>query len=59
VKILFIGEIVGKLGRRTVGALLPSLRKDANIAVVFANAENIAHGKGATKTTLAEVQGYG
>ena len=58
-KILFIGEIVGKLGRRTVGRVLPSLRKDVNIAVVFANAENIAHGKGATKTTLAEVQGYG
>lgn len=58
-KILFIGEIVGKLGRRTVGALLPNLRQSANIAVVFANAENIAHGKGVTKTTLAEVQDYG
>lgn len=58
-KILFIGEIVGKLGRHTVGALLPNLRQSAKIAVVFANAENIAHGKGATKTTLAEVQDYG
>ena len=58
-KILFIGDIVGKLGRRTVGALLPNLRKDANISVVFANAENIAHGKGATKATLEEVQSYG
>jgi len=59
VRILFIGEIVGKLGRHTVGALLPGLRKDANISVVFANAENIAHGKGATKATLSEVQSYG
>ena len=58
-KILFIGEIVGKLGRQTVGALLPSLLKDANISVVLANAENIAHGKGVTKTTLEEVQNYG
>ncbi len=57
--ILFVGEIVGKLGRHTVGALLPALRKDANIAVVFGNAENLAHGKGVTKTTLAEVQSYG
>lgn len=58
-KILFIGEVVGKLGRRTVGALLPSLFKSVNISVVFANAENIAHGKGATKTTLEEVRGCG
>lgn len=57
--ILFIGEIVGKLGRRTVGRVLPDLRKDVNISVVFANAENIAHGKGATKTTLSEVNDYG
>jgi len=57
--ILFIGEIVGKLGRRTVGALLPSLLNNANISVVLANAENIAHGKGVTKTTLEEVQSYG
>jgi len=58
-KILFIGEIVGKLGRQTVGRVLPTLRKDANITVVLANAENLAHGKGVTTTTLAEVQGYG
>ncbi len=57
--ILFIGEIVGKLGRLTVSRVLPSLRKDANISVVFANAENVAHGKGATKATLEEVQNYG
>jgi len=57
--ILFIGDIVGKLGRLTVGRVLPRLRKDANIAVVLANAENIAHGKGVTTKTLAEVRGYG
>ncbi len=58
-KILFIGEIVGKLGRQTVGRVLPTLSKDANITVSFANAENIAHGKGVTKGTLEEVQSYG
>lgn len=58
-KILFIGEIVGKLGRLTVERVLPNLRRDASISVVFANAENIAHGKGATTATLAEVQNYG
>ncbi len=58
-RILFIGEIVGKLGRRTVGALLPSMLKSANLSVVLANVENLAHGKGVTKTTLEEVQSYG
>ena len=57
--ILFLGEIVGKLGRQTVGRVLPSLLKSANISVVLANAENLAHGKGVTKTTLEEVQSYG
>jgi len=58
-KILFIGDIVSKLGRQTVGKVLPDLRKDANISMVLANAENIAHGKGVTKATLEEVQVYG
>jgi len=59
VNILFIGEIVGKLGRRTVGKVLPNLLKSANISVVLANAENLAHGKGVTKATLEEVRSYG
>ncbi len=57
--ILFIGEIVGKLGRQTVGRVLPNLRQSANITASFANAENLAHGKGVTKATLEEVRGYG
>jgi metallophosphoesterase (TIGR00282 family) len=57
--ILLIGEIVGKLGRQTVGRVLPNLRRSANISVVFANAENIAHGKGATEATLEAVRDYG
>jgi len=58
-RILFVGEIVGKLGRLTVGRVLPNLRQSAKIAVVLGNAENLAHGKGVTTTTLAEVQSYG
>ena len=58
-KILFVGEIVGKLGRLTVGRVLPNLRRSAKISVVFGNAENLAHGKGVTTTTLAEVRNYG
>ncbi|MCG2685853.1 YmdB family metallophosphoesterase [Candidatus Parcubacteria bacterium] len=58
-RILFLGDIVGKLGRRACEKLLPKLKKDAKIDLVLANAENIAHGKGATKATIEEVLSYG
>lgn len=58
-KMLFVGDIVGKLGRQTVAKVLPSLKKELEIAAVFANGENLAHGRGATKATVDEVLGYG
>ena len=47
-KILFIGDIVGKSGRDIVSSLLYSVKKENNIDIVIANAENSAHGKGIT-----------
>ena len=47
-KILFIGDIVAKLGRQTVAKVLPDLLVKNNIDLVIANAENSAHGKGTT-----------
>ena len=47
-KVLFIGDIVGKSGRDIVSSLLYSLKKDNNIDLVIANGENSAHGKGIT-----------
>lgn len=47
-KILFIGDIVGKSGRDIVSSLLYSLKKDNDIDLVIANGENSAHGKGIT-----------
>jgi len=58
-RILFIGDIVGKLGRRAVGEVLPNLRKKEKIDLVVANGENLAHGRGVTEKTLKEVIGYG
>ncbi len=54
-KILFIGDIVGKPGRRAVAQALPALRKENDIDLVIANGENIAHGRGVTKSTLNEL----
>ncbi len=58
-KILFIGDIVGKIGRKAVAKILPSLKKTKKIDFVIANVENLAHGKGITRKTLAEMQSAG
>ncbi len=58
-KILFLGDIVAKLGRHTVGQILPDLIKKNDIDLVIANAENSAHGKGTTPDVIKELQSYG
>ena len=47
-KILFIGDIVGKSGRDIVSSLLFTIKQDNNIDITIANGENSAHGKGIT-----------
>ncbi len=54
-RILMIGDIVGKPGRRAVQALVPDLRKENGIDVVIANAENTAGGFGLTPDTAYEL----
>lgn len=48
INILFIGDIVGKPGRRAVKELLPDIKSKEKIDLVFANGENLASGKGMT-----------
>ncbi|MDP1710579.1 MAG: TIGR00282 family metallophosphoesterase, partial [candidate division WWE3 bacterium] len=57
--ILFIGDVVGKLGRKAVGETLPDLRKRERIDFVVANAENVTHGRGAKLEHLRELQSFG
>lgn len=47
-KLLFIGDIVGKPGREIVGALVAKLRAERGIDFVIANGENAAAGSGIT-----------
>lgn len=54
-KILFIGDVVGKPGREAVRALLPGLKKDLAPDIVIANGENCAGGLGVTKDTATEL----
>lgn len=58
-KILFIGDIVGRIGREAVAAILPSLKKKYKIDLVIANAENAAHGSGVTEDIAKELMAAG
>jgi 2',3'-cyclic-nucleotide 2'-phosphodiesterase len=54
-KILFIGDIVGKGGRRILREVLPQWREEHKPDAVIVNIENLAHGKGVTPATMAEL----
>jgi len=58
-KILFIGDIVAKPGRAAIKEILPDLKKEKKIDLVIANIENLAHGKGATEKTVADIRESG
>jgi len=52
--IIFLGDIVGKIGRRAVAKILPEWKREYDCDFVIANGENLAHGKGFTRNTLDE-----
>lgn len=58
-RILFIGDVVGRLGRNAVKALLPSLADRYKVDVVIANGENIAGGFGLTKDLVEDLYSFG
>lgn len=45
-RILFLGDIVGRTGRDAVAEALPGLRRDLALDLVVVNAENASHGFG-------------
>jgi metallophosphoesterase (TIGR00282 family) len=55
VNILFVGDIVGGIGRRTLLALLPGLRERYAPDFVVVNGENAAGGLGITPKTANEL----
>ncbi|MCG0276061.1 MAG: TIGR00282 family metallophosphoesterase [Thermosediminibacteraceae bacterium] len=57
--IMFIGDIVGRPGRRIIRETLPDLKKSYSIDFVIANAENAAGGNGITKKIAEELFSYG
>jgi metallophosphoesterase (TIGR00282 family) len=59
VRILFIGDIVGRAGRRALLASLPELRRRYRPTFLIANGENAAGGLGITPKIAEELLGAG
>jgi 2',3'-cyclic-nucleotide 2'-phosphodiesterase len=59
VNILFIGDVVGKPGRRVLAQMLPALRREFSADFVIANGENSAGGFGITPETLDDLLSAG
>jgi metallophosphoesterase (TIGR00282 family) len=55
VKILFIGDIIGRPGRLALGKVLPGLRQKLAPDLVIANAENSASGFGLTERVYEDL----
>ncbi|MBV9047560.1 MAG: TIGR00282 family metallophosphoesterase [Solirubrobacterales bacterium] len=53
--ILFVGDVVGGIGKRTLLRLLPSLRERFELDFVVVNAENAAGGMGITSKIAEEM----
>jgi len=58
-KILVIGDIFGKMGRKIIKENLPLLKKNHQIDLVIANVENVTHGKGLSLKHYEELKTYG
>jgi len=54
-RLLFIGDVVGRPGREALAAAMPDLRAERMPDLVVVNGENVAGGVGITKETAEEV----
>ena len=54
-KIMFVGDVVGRNGRKAFRKYTPQLREEKGIDVVVVNGENSAAGKGFTRKSLDEL----
>lgn len=58
-RVIFLGDIVGRIGRQTVSGLLPDLKKRYEIDFVIANSENATHGHGCSYSHYQELLSAG
>ena len=58
-RILFVGDVVGKPGRQAVAALVPAIRRERSVDLVIVNGENAAGGAGLTGEIAREIHEAG
>lgn len=58
-RVLMVGDVVGKPGRQALAEILPRLRKDLKIDLAVVQGENIAAGFGLTRDTVSELLSAG
>ena len=58
-KILFIGDIFAKGGRKAVREFLPDILEENEIELVIANGENVSHGRGMLPAHYEELMDEG
>ena len=58
-RIMLVGDVVGRAGRRAFRTITPRLRSEKSIDVVIVNGENSAGGKGFTRKALDELYAGG
>ena len=58
-RVIFLGDIMGKSGRTAIAQNLPRIREEVKPDFIIANAENAAGGAGMTDKTCEELFGYG
>ncbi len=59
IRILALGDVVGRPGRQVIHDRLPQLVREKKIDLVIANAENIAGGSGITSNLFHKLRSYG
>ncbi|MCZ6485834.1 MAG: TIGR00282 family metallophosphoesterase [Acidobacteria bacterium] len=58
-KILFVGDVVGRAGRKILEERLPEIQQEHEIEFTIANVENAAGGFGVTPSVGEKILGYG
>lgn len=58
-RVLAVGDVMGRLGRHAVCTLLPSLRRELDVDYAIVNAENAAAGRGTTGKIVKELLEHG
>jgi metallophosphoesterase (TIGR00282 family) len=58
-RILAVGDVIGKPGRQALNTILPQIKQEYKVDLAIVNAENSAHGIGVTPDTADELLNAG